>query len=63
MSAVERFRLEVARAALERSHASLEQIAESTGFGDRGRMRRAFLRTFGLPPQTLHGARFSAAIT
>jgi transcriptional regulator GlxA family with amidase domain len=54
--AVERFRLELARAALEGSDASLEQIAESTGFGGPGRMRRAFLRTFGLPPQTLRGA-------
>jgi transcriptional regulator GlxA family with amidase domain len=54
--AVERFRLEIARAALEGSDASLEQIAESTGFGDPGRMRRAFLRRFGLPPQSLRGA-------
>ena len=54
--AVERFRLEMARAALERSGASLEQIAESTGFGNPGRMRRAFLRTSALPPQTLRGA-------
>jgi AraC-like DNA-binding protein len=60
--AVERSRLEMARAALERSHASLEQIAESTGFGDAGRMRRAFLRTFGLRRRRCaarHGARFS----
>lgn len=53
--AVERFRLEMARAALESSHASLEQIAESAGFGDLGRMRRAFVRAFGVPPQTLRG--------
>lgn len=51
--AVERLRLETARAAVETSHAPLEHIAEVSGFGDRGRMRRAFLRAFGLPPQAL----------
>lgn len=51
--AVERLRLETARAAVETSHAPLEQIAEVSGFGDPGRMRRAFLRAFGLPPQAL----------
>ena len=50
---VERLRLETARTALETSHASLDRIAESVGFGDPGRMRRAFLRGFGLPPQAL----------
>jgi transcriptional regulator GlxA family with amidase domain len=54
--AVERFRLESARRAVETSDASFEQIAESTGFGDPGRMRRAFLRTFGLAPQALRRA-------
>ena len=51
--AVERLRLEIARSAVETSHAPLERIAESAGFGDLGRMRRAFLRGFGLPPQAL----------
>jgi transcriptional regulator GlxA family with amidase domain len=51
--AVERLRLETARTAVESSHASLERIAEITGFGDSGRMRRAFFRTFGQPPQAL----------
>jgi transcriptional regulator GlxA family with amidase domain len=54
--AVERLRLETARTAVERSDRSFEQIAESAGFGDAGRMRRAFLRTFGLPPQALRRA-------
>ncbi|MFC3077479.1 GlxA family transcriptional regulator [Phenylobacterium terrae] len=54
--AVERLRLEVARAAVEASHAPLERIAESAGFGDPGRMRRAFLRAFGQPPQALRRA-------
>ncbi|CEJ15874.1 HTH-type transcriptional regulator CdhR [bacterium YEK0313] len=51
--AVERLRLETARLAVETGHAPLERIAETTGFGDAGRMRRAFLRNFGLPPQAL----------
>ncbi len=51
--AVERLRLEAARTAVETSHAPLEEIAEVAGFGDPGRMRRAFLRTFGQPPQAL----------
>lgn len=54
--AVERLRLETARTALETDHAPLEQIAEAAGFGDPGRMRRAFLRTFGQPPQALRRA-------
>src|SRR5690606_30124478 len=54
--AVERLRLEKARVAIETSHAPLERIAEDVGFGDPGRMRRAFLRTFSLPPQTLRRA-------
>jgi len=51
--AVEHIRLEAARTAIETSHAPLERIAETSGFGDPGRMRRAFLRAFGLPPQAL----------
>ncbi|CAN7707267.1 GlxA family transcriptional regulator [Neorhizobium sp. LjRoot104] len=51
--AVERLRLETARMAVETSHAPLEHIAEAAGFGDAGRMRRAFLRGLGQPPQAL----------
>jgi transcriptional regulator GlxA family with amidase domain len=50
---MDRLRLEAARVAIETSHLSLDRIAASTGFGDAGRMRRAFVRTFGLPPQEL----------
>jgi transcriptional regulator GlxA family with amidase domain len=57
--AVERLRLETARAAVETSHAPLDRIAVTTGFGDPGRMRRAFLRNFGQPPQALRRARAS----
>ncbi|HEX2559675.1 GlxA family transcriptional regulator [Phenylobacterium sp.] len=58
--AVERLRLEVARVAVETSHASLDRIAETAGFGEPGRMRRAFLRAFGHPPQALRRAARSA---
>jgi transcriptional regulator GlxA family with amidase domain len=55
--AVERLRLETARIAVETGRDSLERIAETTGFGDPGRMRRAFLRRLGQPPQALRRAR------
>lgn len=55
--AVERLRLEMARAAIESGDPSLERVARSTGFGDAGRMRRAFLRGFGLPPQAMRRTR------
>lgn len=54
--AVERLRLETARRAVESSHAPLDRIAENAGFGDAGRMRRAFMRGFGQPPQALRRA-------
>jgi transcriptional regulator GlxA family with amidase domain len=53
---VERFRLETARTAVENNEASFEQIAEAAGFGDAGRMRRAFRRSCRLPPQALRRA-------
>jgi len=51
--AVEQLRVEAARTEIERRVRSLEEIARSTGFGDAGRMRSAFLRAFGQPPQAL----------
>ncbi|BBK44967.1 AraC family transcriptional regulator [Allostella vacuolata] len=54
--AVERLRLEAARLAVETTHAPLDRIAEASGFGDPGRMRHAFLRSFGHPPQALRRA-------
>jgi len=54
--AVERLRLEAARAAVETSHAPIDHVAEAVGFGDPERMRRAFLRAFGQPPQALRRA-------
>lgn len=49
--AVERLRLDRARAGLEDGGASVERIALASGFGDSERMRRAFLRVYGRPPQ------------
>jgi transcriptional regulator GlxA family with amidase domain len=51
--AVERLRLEAARELLEAGHTSIARIAQDSGFVDEERMRRAFVRTFGKPPQAL----------
>lgn len=54
--AVERLRLDVARARVETSREPIERIAAATGFRDPERMRRAFVRHFGQPPQALRRA-------
>jgi transcriptional regulator GlxA family with amidase domain len=54
--AVERLRAEAARARLESGIEPVERIAELAGFSDPERMRRAFLRLFGQPPQALRRA-------
>lgn len=51
--AVERLRLEVARDRVENSPAPIEDVAAALGFHDPERMRRAFLRAFGQPPQAM----------
>jgi transcriptional regulator GlxA family with amidase domain len=51
--AVENLRLEAARLMMEQSRHPIEVIARQTGFADRDRMRRAFLRAFGQPPQAM----------
>jgi transcriptional regulator GlxA family with amidase domain len=51
--AVERLRVEAARLMMETSRHPIEVIARETGFGDRERMRQAFLRAFGQPPQAI----------
>ncbi len=51
--AVERLRLEAARLRVEETRDSLETVAREIGFGDPERMRRAFVRGFGHPPQAL----------
>ncbi len=53
---VERLRVEVARERVEAGAEPIDRIAKATGFGDPERMRRAFLRAFGQPPQSLRRA-------
>jgi transcriptional regulator GlxA family with amidase domain len=38
---------------MEQSRHPMETIAQQTRFADRDRMRRAFLRAFGQPPQVI----------
>jgi transcriptional regulator GlxA family with amidase domain len=54
--AVERLRIEVARLRVQSGSEAIERVAESTGFRDPERMRRAFIRAFGQPPQSLRRA-------
>ena len=51
--AVENLRVEAARLMMEQSRHPIDVIARQTGFADRDRMRRAFLRAFGQPPQVI----------
>jgi len=51
--AVERLRLEAARSAVEETRRPIAVIAREAGFADPERMRRAFMRAFGQPPQAL----------
>ncbi|WNG15429.1 GlxA family transcriptional regulator [Cystobacter fuscus] len=54
--AVERLRAEAARALIETTLEPIERIAQAVGFSDPERMRRAFIRLFGQPPQALRRA-------
>lgn len=51
--AIERLRVEAARLMMETTRHPIEVIARESGFGDRERMRQAFLRAFGQPPQAI----------
>jgi transcriptional regulator GlxA family with amidase domain len=59
--AVERLRVEAARAHVESSADPIDLIASAVGFGDQERMRRAFIRAFGQPPQAFRRAARSEA--
>lgn len=60
--AVERLRLEAARFMVEEGRLSVNVVAREAGFADRERMRRAFIRAYGEPPQALRrSARIEAA--
>ena len=50
---VEALRVEVARVMLEEGSHSVGEVADETGFGERERMRRSFIRAFGRPPQAV----------
>ncbi|ATU90440.1 GlxA family transcriptional regulator [Phyllobacterium zundukense] len=49
--AIENLRVEAARLMIESGRIPIDTIARDVGFGDRERMRRAFLRAFGQPPR------------
>jgi len=51
--AIERLRVDTARAALESGNPSIQQVAAACGFGNPERMRRSFLRVLGAPPSAL----------
>lgn len=51
--AVENLRVEAARLLMEEGRHPIDSVAQMTGFADRDRMRRAFLRAFGQPPQVI----------
>lgn len=51
--AIENLRIEAARLMVEHGRHSLDVIAREAGFGSRDRMRRAFIRSFGQPPQEI----------
>jgi transcriptional regulator GlxA family with amidase domain len=54
--AIENLRVEAARSMIETGRHSLDVVAAETGFVDPERMRRAFLRAFGQPPQAIKRA-------
>lgn len=51
--AVERLRVESARLLMEQGRLPMDIIASESGFADRERMRRAFLRAFNQAPQAM----------
>ncbi|MES2072089.1 MAG: GlxA family transcriptional regulator [Pseudomonadota bacterium] len=54
--AIENLRVEAARNMIEDGRHPIDVVAAETGFGDPERMRRAFLRAFGQPPQSIKRA-------
>jgi transcriptional regulator GlxA family with amidase domain len=60
--AVEKLRVEAARLMIEQSHHPIDIVARETGFVDRRRMREAFLRTLGQPPQVVRRNARSASM-
>lgn len=54
--AIERLRVEAATLQVQNGSEPIERIAADVGFGDLERMRGAFLRIYGQPPQALRRA-------
>ncbi|WP_425195035.1 helix-turn-helix domain-containing protein [Paraburkholderia phenoliruptrix] len=50
---IQHLRVEAARLMLEQGRLSLDVIADQVGLNNRERMRRAFLRTVGQPPEAV----------
>lgn len=59
--AVDKIRTEAARRLLESTRENIQTIARRTGFGDDERMRRAFMKAFGVSPQD-YRRRFGRAL-
>ena len=53
---VERLRADMARGRIESTAEPVECVAEAVGFGDAENMRRAFIRIYGQPPQSIRRA-------
>src|SRR5882757_2154052 len=58
--AVEKLRTEAARRLLESAHDPVQVVARRVGFGDDERLRRAFVKTYGVSPQD-YRSRFGRA--
>jgi transcriptional regulator GlxA family with amidase domain len=52
-NAVERLRVEAARAVLESGNSAIQSLAQSYGFGSTERMRRSFQRLLGIAPSAV----------
>ncbi len=61
--AVERLRVDAARAALESGSGSLQRVALACGFGSAERMRRSFVRILGASPSLLKRRSLGSAAT
>jgi transcriptional regulator GlxA family with amidase domain len=61
--AVEQLRLEAARFMMEDGHHTVNVVAQEAGFGDRERMRRAFMRVFGVSAEDLRKNATGAVVT
>jgi transcriptional regulator GlxA family with amidase domain len=60
--AIERLRVDAARPMVEDGRETLDKIAQMTGFREPERMRKAFIRAYGQPPQALRrGAHMQSA--